>query len=122
MAGHCGGRQEHRLNSGGAGEPSSEPGAHFYAAGYPARAHVGFFFGHPDRVRDRLDTMGTLIGLSYRANLLDENGELPEIEKPMLCDALATTAAALLGTTTTGAYIESAAGIEAGPSRDSPRW
>jgi AGZA family xanthine/uracil permease-like MFS transporter len=65
-------------------------------------------------VMDFVDTMGTLIGLSYRAKLLDENGELPEIEKPMLCDALATTAAALLGTTTTGAYIESAAGIEAG--------
>ncbi len=65
-------------------------------------------------VMDFVDTMGTLIGLSYRARLLDEKGELPEIEKPMLCDALATTAAALLGTTTTGTYIESAAGIEEG--------
>jgi len=65
-------------------------------------------------VMDFVDTMGTLIGLSYRAKLLDEKGELPEIEKPMLCDALAMTAAALLGTTTTGAYIESAAGIEEG--------
>jgi AGZA family xanthine/uracil permease-like MFS transporter len=65
-------------------------------------------------VMDFVDTMGTLIGLSYRARLLDENGELPEIEKPMLCDALATTMAALLGTTTTGAFIESAAGIEEG--------
>lgn len=61
-----------------------------------------------------LDTIGTLIGLSMRADLLDENGNLPEIEKPMLADALATMAAPLLGTTTTGAYIESAAGIEAG--------
>lgn len=65
-------------------------------------------------VMDFVDTMGTLIGLSYRAKLLDEKGELPEIEKPMLCDALATTVASLLGTTTTGAYIESAAGIEEG--------
>ncbi len=65
-------------------------------------------------VMDFVDTMGTLIGLSYRAGLLDENGELPEIEKPMLCDALATIAGALLGTTTTGTYIESAAGIEEG--------
>ena len=65
-------------------------------------------------VMDFVDTMGTLIGLSYRAGLLDEKGELPEIEKPMLCDALAMAAAALLGTTTTGAYIESAAGIEEG--------
>ena len=65
-------------------------------------------------VMDFVDTMGTLIGLSYRAKLLDARGELPEIEKPMLCDALATVAASLLGTTTTGAYLESAAGIESG--------
>lgn len=61
-----------------------------------------------------LDTIGTLIGLSMRADLLDEAGNLPEIERPMLADALATMAAPLLGTTTTGAYIESAAGIEEG--------
>ncbi|MEW6720435.1 MAG: NCS2 family permease [Thermodesulfobacteriota bacterium] len=61
-----------------------------------------------------VDTVGTLIGLSARAGLLDAKGNLPDIEKPMLADALATTAAPLLGTTTTGAYIESAAGIEEG--------
>jgi AGZA family xanthine/uracil permease-like MFS transporter len=61
-----------------------------------------------------VDTVGTLIGLSARAGLLDEKGNLPDIEKPMLADALATTAAPLLGTTTTGAFIESAAGIEEG--------
>lgn len=61
-----------------------------------------------------VDTIGTLIGLSMRADLLDANGNLPEIEKPMLADALATMAAPILGTTTTGAYIESAAGIEEG--------
>ena len=65
-------------------------------------------------VLDFVDTMGTLLGLSYKANLLDENGELPEIEKPMLCDALATVVGSLLGTTTSGAYLESATGIEAG--------
>ena len=65
-------------------------------------------------VMDLVDTLGTLIGLAYKANLLDGNGNLPEIEKPMLCDALATTVGALLGTTTTGAYVESATGIEAG--------
>ena len=65
-------------------------------------------------VMDFLDTMGTLIGVSARAGLLDENGNLPEIEKPMLADALATVVGALLGTTTTGTYIESAAGVEAG--------
>ena len=61
-----------------------------------------------------VDTVGTLIGLSSRAGLLDEAGNLPEIEKPMLADALANLLAPLLGTTTSGAYIESAAGIEAG--------
>ncbi|MFZ1977208.1 MAG: NCS2 family permease [Bacteroidota bacterium] len=61
-----------------------------------------------------LDTIGTLIALGYKADLLDENGNLPGIEKPMLVDAVATTIASLLGTTTTGAYIESATGIAAG--------
>jgi len=65
-------------------------------------------------VMDFVDTMGTLIGVSYKADLLDQNGDLPEIEKPMLCDATATIVGALLGTTTTGTFIESAAGIEAG--------
>jgi len=54
------------------------------------------------------------LGVSYRAGLLDKNGNLPEIEKPMLADALATIVGALLGTTTCGTYIESAAGIEEG--------
>lgn len=61
-----------------------------------------------------LDTIGTLLGLSMRADLLDQDGNLPEIERPMLADAVATTIAPLLGTTTTGAYIESAAGIAVG--------
>lgn len=61
-----------------------------------------------------LDTIGTLLGLSIRADLLDKDGNLPEIERPMLADAVATTIAPLLGTTTTGAYIESATGIAAG--------
>ena len=61
-----------------------------------------------------LDTLGTLIALGVRANLLDEKGNLPDIEKPMMTDALSTVVASLLGTTTTGAYIESATGIAAG--------
>ncbi|UCE08311.1 MAG: NCS2 family permease [bacterium] len=65
-------------------------------------------------VMDFVDTMGTLIGVSARANLLDENGNLPGIEKPMLADALSTVLGSLLGTTTSGVYIESAAGIEEG--------
>ena len=61
-----------------------------------------------------VDTMGTLIGVSARAGFLDESGNLPAIEKPMMADALATTFAALVGTTPAGAYIESAAGVAAG--------
>lgn len=65
-------------------------------------------------VMSLVDTMGTLIGLSARAGLLDKHGNLPEIEKPMMADAVANVAGSLIGTTTSGAYIESAAGIEAG--------
>ncbi len=61
-----------------------------------------------------VDTMGTLIGVSARAGFLDEKGELPQIERPMVADALATMFAPLVGTTTAGAYIESATGVEAG--------
>lgn len=61
-----------------------------------------------------VDTMGSLIGVSARAGFLDENGNLPRIERPMLADALATTFAAIVGTTTSGAYVESAAGVQAG--------
>src|SRR5512137_2158769 len=61
-----------------------------------------------------VDTIGTLVGLSARAGLLDEEGNLPEIEKPMLADAVANLIAPVLGTTTTGAFIESAAGITEG--------
>jgi AGZA family xanthine/uracil permease-like MFS transporter len=61
-----------------------------------------------------VDTMGTLIGVSARAGFLDERGNLAQIERPMLVDAVSTSFAALMGTTTAGAYIESATGIEAG--------
>jgi AGZA family xanthine/uracil permease-like MFS transporter len=61
-----------------------------------------------------VDTVGTLVGVSERAGLLDAAGSLPQIERPMMADALATTFAALAGTTTAGAFIESAAGVSAG--------
>jgi len=61
-----------------------------------------------------VDTIGTLIGLSARAGFLDEKGNLPDIERPMLADAVSNLVAPVLGTTTTGAFIESAAGIEEG--------
>ena len=61
-----------------------------------------------------VDTIGTLIALSSRAGLLDAKGNLPEIEKPMLADALANLVAPFVGTTTSGAFVESATGIEEG--------
>ena len=61
-----------------------------------------------------VDTMGTLIGLSARAGFLDEQGHLPQIERPMLVDAFCTCLAPAVGTTTAGAFVESATGIEAG--------
>ncbi len=61
-----------------------------------------------------VDTMGTLIGLSARAGFLDIDGRLPQIERPMLVDALATCFSPAIGTTTSGAFVESATGIEAG--------
>jgi len=61
-----------------------------------------------------LDTLGTLVGVGAAGNMLDEKGNFPEIEKPMLVDALACVFAGLVGTTTSGAYIESATGIREG--------
>ena len=61
-----------------------------------------------------LDTLGTLVGLGAAANMLDEKGDFPEIEKPMLVDAVTCVAAGLVGTSTSGAYIESSTGIREG--------
>ena len=61
-----------------------------------------------------VDTMGSLIGVSARAGFLDADGTLPQIERPMLADAVATMFAGLIGTTTSGAYVESAAGVHVG--------
>ena len=61
-----------------------------------------------------LDTLGTLMGLGAVGGLLDEQGRFPEIQKPMTVDALTCVAAGLVGTTTSGAYIESATGIREG--------
>ena len=63
---------------------------------------------------DLFDTAGTLIGLALRAGLLDEQGRLPRLGKALLADSTATAAGALIGTSTTTSYIESAAGINAG--------
>ncbi|MDD5544162.1 MAG: NCS2 family permease [Acidobacteriia bacterium] len=61
-----------------------------------------------------LDTLGTLVGVGAAGNMIDEKGNFPEIEKPMMVDATTCMFSALVGTSTSGAYIESATGIREG--------
>ncbi len=63
---------------------------------------------------DFFDTVGTLVGCASRADMLDKNGFLPRARPALLSDAVATTAGALLGTSTVTTFVESAAGIEQG--------
>lgn len=63
---------------------------------------------------DLFDTLGTLIGVSTKANMLDENGRLPRIKPALLSDAIATSAGAVLGTSTTTTFVESSAGVAVG--------
>ncbi|MEM1221165.1 MAG: NCS2 family permease [Verrucomicrobiota bacterium] len=65
-------------------------------------------------ILDLFDSLGTIIGVSKRANLVDEEGKLPKMDKALTADALATIGGSLFGTSTTTSFIESAAGIEAG--------
>jgi len=61
-----------------------------------------------------LDTLGTLVGVGSAGNMLDEKGNFPEVEKPMLVDASSCVFSSLVGSSTSGAFIESAAGIKEG--------
>ncbi len=63
---------------------------------------------------DLFDTLGTIIGVSSKANMLDEKGRLPGIKPALLADAIATTAGAVLGTSTTTTFVESSAGVAVG--------
>lgn len=63
---------------------------------------------------DIFDTLGTLIGVATKANMLDQDGKLPRIRPVLLTDAIATSAGAILGTSTTTACVESSAGVAAG--------
>ncbi|MFQ3285976.1 NCS2 family permease [Natronomonas sp.] len=65
-------------------------------------------------VVDFFDTAGTLIGVSGIAGFLDDDGNLPEMDKPLMADAVGTTTGAMLGTSTVTTYIESSTGIEEG--------
>jgi len=63
---------------------------------------------------DLFDTSGTLIGVSQRAGLVDEKGQMPKLGRALLADSTATMAGACMGTSTTTSYVESAAGVAAG--------
>src|SRR5207248_9358250 len=63
---------------------------------------------------DLFDNAGTLIGVAHRAGLLDREGNLPRMKQALLADSFAAMFGALIGTSTTTSYIESAAGVSAG--------
>lgn len=63
---------------------------------------------------DLFDTLGTLIGVAAKADMLDQNGKLPRIKGALMADACATTAGAIMGTSTVTTYVESASGVSEG--------
>jgi AGZA family xanthine/uracil permease-like MFS transporter len=63
---------------------------------------------------DFFDTAGTLVGVGQAGGFLDENGDFPDIDKPLMADAVGTTIGGMLGTSTVTTYIESATGVEEG--------
>lgn len=63
---------------------------------------------------DMFDTIGTLVGVSTKAKMLDENGKVPNIKKALFADAIGTTFGACVGTSTVSTYVESAAGVAEG--------
>ena len=63
---------------------------------------------------DIFDTLGTLIGVSTKAGMLDEEGKLPRIKGALMADAVGTTFGAILGTSTTTTFVESASGVSEG--------
>ncbi|MBO9480080.1 NCS2 family permease [Salinisphaera sp. G21_0] len=63
---------------------------------------------------DMFDTVGTLVGVSTKANMLNEKGEVPNCKQALFADAVATTAGACLGTSTVTTFVESATGVSAG--------
>lgn len=63
---------------------------------------------------DMFDTIGTLVGVATKANMLDENGKVPNVKKALLADAVGTTLGACLGTSTVSTFVESAAGVAEG--------
>ena len=63
---------------------------------------------------DMFDTLGTVIGVANKADMLDEEGKLPKIREALFADAIATSVGAVLGTSTTTTFVESSAGVAEG--------
>ena len=63
---------------------------------------------------DLFDTIGTIIGVTTRAGMIDENGKIPHLKQAFMVDAIATTGGALMGTSTVTTFVESASGVEEG--------
>ena len=63
---------------------------------------------------DMFDTIGTIIGVSDRAGMIDKNGNIPHLKQAFTADAIGTTVGAMLGTSTVTTYVESAAGVNEG--------
>jgi len=82
----------------------------FIVKNAPAFILVTFTFLYTDI----FDTVGTLIGVAQKADLLDENGELPKAGGALMADAVGTTIGACLGTSTVTSFVESSAGVAAG--------
>lgn len=93
----------------------------------PVAGKVDFgFFSHPTDIGnffvivctflfvDFFDTVGTLVGVCSKANMLDEDGNVPNVGRALLADSLATTIGALLGVSTVTTYVESSTGVLAG--------
>lgn len=63
---------------------------------------------------DFFDTAGTLVAVANRANLVDDNGEVVNVEKALLCDSVGTVVGSVLGTSTVTSFVESTSGVEVG--------
>jgi AGZA family xanthine/uracil permease-like MFS transporter len=111
----------------GSGMITKQPGAIFNLPSSLApsflKLDLAYFWQHPLTALplvlsilfvDLFDNMGTLIGVSKRAGLLDEKGNLPKVGRAFMADACAAMFGSTLGTSTVTSYIESAAGVEAG--------
>ena len=99
--------------SGGISIPSLSPlFAKFHFTGIPVLELLVIVFAF--LFVDLFDTLGTLVGVSTKAGMLDKDGKLPKIKGALLADAVGTTAGAVLGTSTVTTFVESASGVAEG--------